>query len=237
MVNVNPNTTKQGIRKGNWLRVLLRRLATAGLAIATVIANPPAEGAVDIGDIPYGTINEQALTLRIFYVIVPSTQLNQVATGSMIIPYWIKNGYNQPEPTHPSVAAPRYVNTRGANCDRTGREQVSIDCLNKAFYNAQTCSNSLKGTTQYWKLGSGHPVTETQQKALSAQIIADINTKTYVRARSAAYTTSPWAPPGKHTQTMVIDQPGHSEIIYDLGGDPDYYAAYCLYDLYPGYSG
>lgn len=202
-----------------------------GSAVHTVAAAP-----VDIGDIPYGTINEQALTLRIFYVIVPSTQLNEVATGSMIIPYWIKNGYSQPTPSHPSVAVPAYKNTLGASCDRTAKEQVTWSCLNHALGNAQTCTDSLRTSTQYWKLGSGHPVSSKQQRDLSAQIMKDINEKTYVRANPAHHKGT-WAPPGKYTQTLEIVQPGHGETIWQLGGDPDYLAAYCLYDLYPGYAG
>ncbi|EBJ3540144.1 hypothetical protein DSQ34_24150 [Salmonella enterica] len=67
--------------------------------------------------------------------------------------------------------------------------------------------------------------------------MADINEKTFVRAWPVSSAKSQWATPGKHTQVMEIIQPGHGETIYSLGGDGDYLAAYCLYDLYPGYAG
>lgn len=215
----------------------VHRLIGALAAAVLSFASTTAYGTTDIGDIPYGTINEQTLTLRIFYVIVPSTQLNEVVTGTMIIPYWIKNGYSKPTPTHPSVGVPVYHNMLGASCDRTGKEQVTWNCLNGALKNAQKCTNALKGSTQYWKLGSGHKVTSKQQHDMSNQIMEDINSKNYVDAIIADFTESQWAKPGKHVQTLRINQPGNEETIWDLGGDADYLGAYCLYDLYPGYTG
>ncbi|ECW2673527.1 hypothetical protein F3X92_25205 [Salmonella enterica] len=192
---------------------------------------------IDIGNIPYGTYNEQVMTLRIFYVIVPSTQNNQVAVGSMVIPYWLKNGYAKPKVTHPSVAAPKYSNLILGHCDRTARNKCSWDTINGLLSNAQLCTNALVGYTQFSKIGSGHAVTKTQQIALSRQIIDDINKTEYVKAKAITFTTKQWAPPGAYTQSIKIDQPGNSQAVYSLGGDSDYDAAYCLYDIYPGYSG
>ncbi|ENB2034517.1 hypothetical protein ABHE73_004924 [Salmonella enterica] len=112
--------------------------------------------------LPYGTQMDEELNLRIFYVIVPSTQLNDVAIGSIVYRYTDTIGWGQSTLSGPyNITSHHHL----GSCDRVGRGKISVDCFNSTTSNAIACRN-LVTQTDWTKPGSGHSITENDHLLL-----------------------------------------------------------------------
>lgn len=196
------------------------------LAVAPVIAFP----AVHIQHPQrYGKPSYALTTIRVAYVISPTTQLNDVVAGWINLHEMVDLNSND----NVAYKTYKYLNDNhidnNGTCSRAGRGQASVDCINGILGNVPACKQILSDGTKWLKIGSGHKVTPGIVAAMLQGVYEDIGQWGHVAMYHVDGPASGHPAPGSHTLYGTV-KTATSGKIYNVG-DPDMSGTWCLFDV------
>ncbi|EBP1553494.1 hypothetical protein ILX21_004621 [Salmonella enterica] len=208
------------------------KTAMALLIIIATSAFLPARAGVDglTSDhtIAYGTQKRVNVIMRIFYTLTPTTQLNEVGIGEINYRYVdvIGKGISQIEGPYEITS-----HTNLGSCDRVGRGPISTSCFNNRTGNAIACRVLVAGT-DWEKLGSGHAISSGDHDWVRNAIRDDIREGRALRSVVDSTPAEGWAKPKTYSHALNVLQPGGTSTLYNVSGDRDKTAEYCIYSVY-----
>ncbi|EHU5543366.1 hypothetical protein M2772_000653 [Salmonella enterica subsp. enterica serovar Bovismorbificans] len=203
----------------------IRAMGLAALCVLGITDTTEAAGAADF-NIGYGARRVEQYNLRVFYVITPSTQLNEASIGVLTITVNDLLGKGESEIYY---GADVYRQSVLGSCPRAGRNQITTNCFNEKTGNAIAC-RGLTNSTGWTKPGSGHAIDNANHADMRDAIIAELKEKRFLRPSvDSAY--DEWVRPGTHQHTVSIVQPGGSTRVERVSGDTDKDGEFCLYDV------
>ncbi|ELQ6863692.1 hypothetical protein QRG94_004849 [Salmonella enterica] len=206
----------------------INKLLLLCLAVAAAGANTRSWGAIDLGDVAYGTEKTSYFDVSAKALLIPATTLRNIQGYSAIYRYRIVVGHGR--------ATAEYMGRVGwenfLECGRNLSGNLTGSCTDK--WNRYTGNDGrcrgLLAHGNSWVAGTGVKVEGGDANAMASWM--DKQMKDNIARMRFPDAGREWQPPGKQSQSVIIDN-GNVMIKWNPNGGADIKGAWCVEKAWP----
>ncbi|EEC6949765.1 hypothetical protein G4S02_004894 [Salmonella enterica] len=200
------------------------RAVLTTIVLLTMALHTPNSFGEDKLTIQYGASKKTDVIVRVFYIISPSTTLNDVAIGEISYRYTDTIGTGRSK-----IGGPYEItkHTLLPTCSRdiiSGK--ISTSCFNKSTGNAIAC-RGLVDYSSSWKDGSGHSLSNADDDWGRNHIRDDMRGHVIIDPSYDSTPADAWVRPGTYKHSVKTSF--FFTTLNNVSGDADKKLTYCIY--------